>query len=471
MTQATTYATSHARRGRRRRGVTSMLAMMFLVLFGALAVGFYASINTSVQIATNQQHSTKALLAAESGLHFMRYQLANVALSPDTGPEAVMDELYTKLKAQLEGTANFKGLTVSFAGDVIAIPAEPNGWVPLDTEAGAGFRAAIVRSGGDISCRVAGRAAPNSFNVTPSGRTIKVDFVRADQATSIFDYAVASKGRISMIAGTLSGVSGFSQNSIASIIAARETSPAISISGGFIGGDISVTSPELVSVTGGSVGGSSSVSEILNDHTKLVDKPLFPTFDASVFKQYATATYTGGSVLKNVRIPANTNPTFAGGAIIQGVVYVESPNKLNFRGNTIIQGIIVIEDKGTPGQNQIDMRGSFNQFPFPSGAEYDHLRDISGISIFAPTTSMFVSGSVNSTLIGNVVVNNFKNGGSADLIVDKGTLITLDEGNASAVFDGKSVKFKSVGKNFKPSKGVKFDKRYIPRPETYQELY
>src|SRR5687768_12755297 len=88
-------------RSRRRRGVTSMLAMMFLVLFGALALGFYASINASVQIANNQQHSTKALLAAESGFHFMRYQLAGIDLSPDTQPDAVMEELYDKLKAEL----------------------------------------------------------------------------------------------------------------------------------------------------------------------------------------------------------------------------------------------------------------------------------------------------------------------------------------------------------------------------------
>src|SRR5688572_21439750 len=131
-----TTLTSRSRSRPRRRGVTSMLAMMFLVLFGALALGFYASINASVQIANNQQHSTKALLAAESGFHFMRYQLAGIDLSPDTQPDAVMEELYDKLKAELEGTPNFNGLTVSMAGDVITIPAEAEAWVPLDPKTG-----------------------------------------------------------------------------------------------------------------------------------------------------------------------------------------------------------------------------------------------------------------------------------------------------------------------------------------------
>ena len=448
-----------------------MLAMIFLVLFGALALGFYASINTSVQIANNQQHSTKALLAAESGFQFMRYQLAAVDLSPDTQPDAVMEELYDKLKAELEGTPNFSGLTVSMAGDVIAIPAEPDGWVPLDPKTGAGFRVAIIRAGNDISCRVAGRAATNSFHVTPSGRTIKVDFVRQDKPTSAFDYAVASKGGIVMRKGSLTGYNGVSQSTIATVISSRNTSPAISVSGGSIGGDISVTSPNLISVTGGSVGGSSSVSDILKNHAKLVDQPNFPVFDTSVFRQFATNTYTGGSVLKNVRIPPNTNPKFTGGVSIQGILYIEAPNTVEFRGNALVQGIIVFENKGSPAGNRIDMRGNFTQLPVPGGAEFDRLRDVSGVSIFAPTTSLVISGSVDSNLTGNVILDTFRNGGSADWTIDKGTLITLNEGSDSAVFDGKTVKFKSVGKNFKPSHGLKFEKQFTPIPATYQELY
>jgi Tfp pilus assembly protein PilX len=457
----------------RRRGVTSMLAMMFLVLFGALALGFYSSVNTSVQIANNQQHGAKALLAAESGLNFMRYQLANVNLSRDTQPADAMAELYTKLKQELEGTANLRPNTIALVGNTISIPAEPDAWIPLDAKSGGGFRVMIIETDGKIACRVSGRASAGvgpAASITPSGRTIKVDFIRADRPTNVFDYAIASKGRVAMMNGSVTGFDGVSPT-IATILSSKTTSPAVSVSGGSIGGDISVTAPGLISVTGGSVGGTSNISDIIEDHTKLVDEPSFPIFDTSEYKQYATNTYTGGSTLKNVRIPANTNPTFSGNVLIQGVLYVESPNRLSFRGGVLIEGIIVIENKGTPKDNVIDMRGSFTQRPYPPAPEFDKLRSVTGVSIFAPTASLVISGSVDSNLFGNIILSNFRNGGSADLTVDKGSLITLDQSSDSAVFDGKTVRFKSVGKNFKPSVGLKYDKRYVPDASTYQELY
>jgi hypothetical protein len=41
----------------RRRGVAAILAMMFLVIFGTLAVGFYASTTISVQVARPKSNS------------------------------------------------------------------------------------------------------------------------------------------------------------------------------------------------------------------------------------------------------------------------------------------------------------------------------------------------------------------------------------------------------------------------------
>jgi hypothetical protein len=335
------------------------------------------------------------------------------------------------------------------------------------------FRAALTESEGKLICRISGRAGPKSADAvtTPSARTFKVDFVRGDKPFDAFDYAVASKGGIVMRKGSVTGYNGVSETTIATIISSKTTNPAVSVSGGSIGGDISVTGPDLVSVTGGSVGGSNSTSDILKNHTKMVDQPDYPEFDTSVFKPFATNVYKGGSNLKNVRIPPNTNPKFSGGAVIQGIVYVESPNTLEFRGNTLVQGIIVFENKGTGAQNVIDMRGNFTQLPLPAGAEYDPLRAVRGISIFAPTASLVISGSVDSNLVGNVILNSFRNGGSADWTIDKGTLITLDEGPNAAVFDGKTIKFKSVGKNFKPTHGLKYDKHYTPLAQTYLEIY
>src|SRR5687768_5755677 len=59
----------------RRRGVTSVLAMLYLLLFSALALGFYAQTNLSVQIVRGEFKSGEAQVATESGLRFIRFHL------------------------------------------------------------------------------------------------------------------------------------------------------------------------------------------------------------------------------------------------------------------------------------------------------------------------------------------------------------------------------------------------------------
>src|SRR5215472_2582900 len=89
---------------RQPRGITSAMAMLFLVLFATLSLGFYASVTTSVQVANNDRRNARALLAAESGVQFMRYDLANVYIN-QTSPDP-MGELYTQLQSRLGSTSN-----------------------------------------------------------------------------------------------------------------------------------------------------------------------------------------------------------------------------------------------------------------------------------------------------------------------------------------------------------------------------
>ena len=83
---------------RRRRGISSVLAMLYLTLFSALAVGFYATVNTAVQVSYNDQRAIQAFGAADSGLEFMRYQLANVSIPSTTAKT----EVITKRRAKVE---------------------------------------------------------------------------------------------------------------------------------------------------------------------------------------------------------------------------------------------------------------------------------------------------------------------------------------------------------------------------------
>src|SRR5438046_1997012 len=87
----------------RRRGITAMLAMLYMALFSTLALGFYASVTTAVQVASNEQQSTRALMAAESGMAFMKYQLANLDVPADTPQDQLFVTAYNCLKSKLEG--------------------------------------------------------------------------------------------------------------------------------------------------------------------------------------------------------------------------------------------------------------------------------------------------------------------------------------------------------------------------------
>jgi hypothetical protein len=192
-----------------------------------------------------------------------------------------------------------------------------------------------------------------------------------------------------------------------------------------------------------------------------------------VYRTYATNSYvSGASLQKNVYVPPNTNPKFNGGDTVQGILYIASPNQVTFRGNFNLQGILVMA-ASSAGQNStdlLDFRGNVSQQPLPSSPTFDALRAASGVSILAPTAAITMSGSTDSLLRGNVISNTFGFQGSADIVVDNGTLMTLKEGTNSAVFSGKTVKFTSTGANNLPSQGVSFSQSYSPEPASYEEL-
>jgi hypothetical protein len=446
-----------------RRGVTALLAMIFLVLFATLAVGFYASTNQTAVVATNEKNGTISLTAAESGMDFIRYQLALIKVPPTTPPDQYFSYVADHLEAALEGSGNLGAQSVAVSSSSVTIPANPNAYIKADNN-GADFRATLEKVGTNIRVKTTGRY----INAVASNRAVQMDYQPTEVPTNIFGFAVASPGRVVMQKGSVTSTGGAAA-SIASILSAKTSTPAINISGGTIGGDLNITAPGLATVTGGSVGGTTILAQILNQHTHVVQQPEFPYVDTTYFKQFAVNTYSDGSLLKNMRIPAGTNPKFTGGATIQGILYVESPNTVEFRGNVDLQGFIVFENKNSSAVNVIDMRGNFSQTPLPAGAEFDALRGIAGISMLAPAAKIVISGSVDSFLSGNVIVGGFNNGGSADWTIDKGSIIAMDTGDA-AVFNGKSVKFTATGQYNLPTAGLKYSSYFKPKGSTYDEV-
>src|SRR4051812_32275671 len=91
---------AHLRR-RGRRGMTSVIAMLYLVLIASLSVGFYAATTTQTRVANNDAHAARAYMAAQSGMDFMRREMAKVKIASGVRPEQAIDDYYVDLQNQL----------------------------------------------------------------------------------------------------------------------------------------------------------------------------------------------------------------------------------------------------------------------------------------------------------------------------------------------------------------------------------
>lgn len=439
--------------------------MLFLVLFGTLAVGFYGMSNASLQVSANDEHVTRAFLAAESGMDFMRHKLATVTIPPTTSSDQVLAALFADLKATLDDTNNLPS-NISLTNNTISIPGSSSGRIKLDSKGHSTFRATITDWAGEIVVKVDG------YYAEPNGavRSITMDFTRQERATSAFDFAVASKGQIVMKKGAVTSVAGVDPK-IAKMLSTKDSAGSITVTGGSIGGDLAIVSGGSASITGGTVSGVSTASAILADHVFEVTPPEFPTVDPTQFRKYATTNYVDGAkTQKNIIVKANTNPKFNANDTVQGIMYIESPNQVIFNGNFKLQGFIVMESSSST-TDLLTFKGNLTMSPLPSGSQFDALRATNGVAILAPNSAVHMTGSSGGNAVGNIIIKTFEFQGAADLTIDQGTLMTLHEGNNSAVFNGsKSVKFAATGANNQPTIGLSYSTYYSPKPSTYQEV-
>ncbi|HEX2972779.1 MAG TPA: pilus assembly PilX N-terminal domain-containing protein [Tepidisphaeraceae bacterium] len=268
-------------RMRKRRGVAAVLAMLYLVLFGILALGFYSTTTTSVQVVHNDSNVTQASLAAESGLQFVTYQLSQVRITPGIAESGVFANLATQLGDNLNSTLNMGGRAVGFNGSTISIPASTGSYINLPDSDGA-FRATITQDGAQVVVKVTGRSSKGSIS-----RAIQLKYDR-DSRDGLFDFAVASKGKITTSGS--SNVVGSPDERTANFLSAatNEVYPIV-ISGKKIGGDVSIVSRTAdVDYQKGSVGGSTSEADIRKNHIKKgVPEPEFPTIDIDLYRKYA----------------------------------------------------------------------------------------------------------------------------------------------------------------------------------------
>lgn len=266
--------------------MTSLLAMLFLVLMAGLAIGFYALTASSIQVARSEVQVSDAAAAAESGLAFMRYELARVRVPPGTGRADLLAALHAQLAGNMQDTPNLGSNTVGFDGSTVTIPAAPGQYLFVAPD-GARFRAALTQSGDRVVLRVTGRHRADGVS-----RTLQLAFDPARRG-GLLDFAIASRGQITTDGS--SRIYGSPDKTTARVLSADVVSATPIVAGGKeIGGDLSIVSETAaVDVQGSSVGGSTDPDDIQANHVhKGVPAPEFPTVEIAPFVAFATLPYT-----------------------------------------------------------------------------------------------------------------------------------------------------------------------------------
>jgi len=465
-------------RAARHRGVVTVLAMLYIVLFALLAVGFYASSNTATLVSQNEQRRYKALGAAESGMDFMRYQLFQTAIAPTTPDDKVLIEVQKDLASQLNGTANMGSKTVGIdaTGSQIDVPSGKTEYIKVNSD-GAKFHATITRSARRIVVKVTG-AYSDTAEAGADLAAVQLIYDTSERPTDFFtNNGMASKSNV--VIDTTVPVTG-NPPAHANVLSISNVNPPVTIgtatSTASIAGDITVLQGLNPNVyAGSSVGGSTIPGDIQANHVKHLkpaEIPEFPTPSTLPYKKYATNLYVAGKgAYENVLIPPNTNPNFNAGTVLNGIVYIQQPNSVKFNGGVNITGVIVTEDLGVGNllTNVLNFQGNGGTKQgvdaLPNLPQFTGLKaDLAGSFIIAPGFDVNFTGNFGS-IAGHIVGDRVTLQGSSDATIT-GSIVSLK--NTLKISTSGTISFK-----LDPNQGhggLRFSDRYTPMPATYDEV-
>ena len=477
-----------------RRGSTSLMAMLFLILFAALAIGFFGTVTMSVQVAANEQRTARALLATDSGMQVIKYHLATLGVPPGTPTTALFGKVYERLGVKLNNFPNMPagGRTIELdeTGTLIRIPRGTTNWIKLDND-GSAFRAEVrkLAAGEKIEVRVYGRYGTTASD--GNGRAVKLEYANFPNPAAIFNYGVASESAISMNGNvTIRGTLG--NEHMGSVLSAHTltTTPLTMTGGPLISGHVSFVRLDAVpSISSqATIANLSPGEEGFEDVIhKGVPRPEFPLVDTSQFEQFVppagissprtiTTSNPSGTYFKNIRIKANANPTFNSNTVIQGVIWIEQPNAVKFNGGASIQGVIVTP---TDGMNNPTTDLTKNIVEFKGGVTFQGvqtlpatsdfplaLREMTGSALLVPGFKAIFGGNFN-TIAGSLIASEMSFQGTAGGTI-KGSVINLRD-SALSLSGTSDIIIESQGTSNTPA-GLRFGSHYSPLPYTYEEI-
>lgn len=174
-------------RVRTRRGSAYVLALILMTMFVSLSLAMTTSSNLEMIKSRSAASVFQARANAEAGMAFMVDRISSISLPSDVDEDSLPDELKTYLAGKLNGTSNLAGGTVTIANDVITVPA-------IDMPSGS-FSATVsfTGTGDDLSAVVTTTGVANGID-----RKISISFALASRRSAVFDYGIASKGKITL---------------------------------------------------------------------------------------------------------------------------------------------------------------------------------------------------------------------------------------------------------------------------------
>ncbi len=403
----------------RRSGTVLIIAMIVMLVCSALAVSLASMSGSNVQLAENQRKANHARASAESGFDVIRYWMSRVAISGTTTESQRFSAIAASLQSELN-SESISNITTSYSSSTITIPK-----VVLDSETGHSFSAVIVMEDVD-TLRIDVTGYCDSLS-----RTIRGTYDFSTRGKYAFDFGVATKGPLSLSGNIeLDGVNVSVEASV--YIESENSNLALSIIGNSqIAGDVSIVNPiATVDLQGGKAGIGGETGQVaIDNHVDFGVPPTeFPEPVPGIFESYAVnivdsnTDTSADAILENIRILANTNPVFSGNVTLKGIVYIETPNVVEFTGGADITGIIVgdgdIEDNS--GTNKIIFRGNVSSHPvseLPAEAQYDGLHEETGTFAMAPGFHVSFGGSFDA-LCGAIAGNGVEFFGNAGGIIN-----------------------------------------------------
>ncbi len=448
-----------------------ILALALLTLLATVAVALISDTATSLQQASNLTDVDAAQRQAESGLSFHAYILAHITVPAGVEGQDLVAAVAAALRTRLDGTDTLSGGAIIHDPNV---PEDPNGLGPLNDPNTITIPSILTSDETNFSAvvRLSG-ASQRTLELTVTGRSgtvsraLGIDLQLASVGAGFFaDYGVASKGKITMTGNAR--IRGANDPNEANVLSATYSDEeAVNLTGNCrIEGDVSISNPGgYASLTGNvSIGGESIGSEEIYDHVHTgIGEVKFPEVDPTVFEPFATnivdasTSTTGDQTFNNIRILAGTNKTFSGNTTLNGVIFIETPNRIHFSGNVTITGVIVTQDAGDGAHesNTIKFTGnttarSVEQLPAES--RFAELRDMPGAFLLAPGFGTEFAGNFG-TLSGCIAADRFKFTGNAGGTVKGGIInygdtelkltgnsnLTIDRSDASKVPPGFTV--------------------------------